>query len=146
MKKTLLLILVTGTSFIMGCSNNNDGSAVTEPVAYQGMWTLAHVSGGIAGINYDYDGSIIWNFKPDNHTVVVVNSDENNTVDDFLETGTYDYSFTANSANSTECNVTLKAGNIDFGCFVVNSNTIIITQTEADGYVLIFNRIMTLED
>ncbi|KGO91252.1 hypothetical protein [Flavobacterium subsaxonicum] len=145
MKKALFLLVLAGTAFATGCSKDDDSPKVYDYQNYDGMWVLAHVSGSIAGIDHDYDGSIIWNFDTEHHILSVVNNDADETVEDFLESGTYTYSFDANTVTPETCAETFNAGNLDFGCFVNNGNTIVLTQNESDGYVLTFNRIMTLD-
>lgn len=135
MKKIILLSL-TAIS-LLSCSE--DDTPNNNPTSISGSYSLVKLSGGFAGHNNNFDaGSITWTINEGNNTVTVVNNynDNNGTVEDFLETGTYSFlQDTATPAN--QCTATFKADGMDLGCFTqAEDGTITFNQQYADGYLL----------
>jgi hypothetical protein len=140
MKKALLLLIALPALLLSGCGSDDDNNA-TYPTEMAGPWQLVNVSGSIAGINHYYTDFIMWNFDTDDRNVNISNQNDED-VEDFLETGVYDYDFVINSDSPSACARTLKVGDTNFGCMMQDANTLTLTQTEADGYTLTFERIL----
>jgi len=138
MKKLPFLVLLLPALIANGCSDRDD-TPNNNPVGISGSYSLVKLSGGFAGHNNNFDaGSIVWIINEGNNTVTIVNNynDNNGTVEDFLETGTYSFlQDTATPAN--QCTATFKADGMDLGCFTQAEDGIItFNQQYADGYLL----------
>ena len=91
MKKTILIltaVLLTRTS----CSvSNNDNDDPIEVTLYH--WNLINVSGGIAGVDNDFEvGDIVWNYDSFENLLYVENSNSDETIEDGLDSGVYEFS------------------------------------------------------
>ncbi|HEX9981165.1 MAG TPA: hypothetical protein VGB50_11435 [Flavobacterium sp.] len=138
--KTLKLLSAFLLVIVCGCSDSDDHDNTTHhPLS--GAWRLTHVIGGIGGTNSNFEpGTIMWNFNTNSNTVAVVNTNTDETLQDFFTSGTYDYSFEENTATPEDCEEELVINNISFGCYSASSTTLILTQIEADGYVVTLKR------
>lgn len=85
----LLLLLFTITSCSIDSNNETDdlaGQIVTIE------WHLTNVSGGIAGVDNQFNlETIIWSFDAENGKVEITNNNTDDTLEDGLDSGTYDY-------------------------------------------------------
>mgnify|MGYP007014080552 CR=1 FL=1 len=96
----LALSLILVTFFNVGCTQEDDD----EDKGIYGTWHLSNVSGGLAGINLDYErGEVTWEFKVGDKLEV-----ENNILTDGpksifagLETGVYSFSVTEYGGDQT---------------------------------------------
>ncbi len=80
--------LLIGIFFFTSC-NSNDEPIINE--AIEGAWHLKDISGGLIGLNIDYNRSeVIWKFNSIKQTVSVENNISSNEGVN-LATGTYDY-------------------------------------------------------
>lgn len=115
------------------CCNNDDGNPVANPLA--GKWHLVQVSGTFAGIHHLYEpGTISWEFDTIHHQFKVINTNTDESLQDLFETGNYTYSIEANTATPELCEESMVLNTIDYGCFDINDNELIISQIESDGY------------
>jgi hypothetical protein len=151
MKRITTLFILLTVTLITSCSDD-DATAVNEnpcatviPAPYTGTWNLVNVSGSIAGVSHDFEpGEIKWTFEfCPNSGVTVVNNNDDELVEDFLETGSYNISFTEYDADAPGCPQYWIIGGTDFGCLNYSDaepNTLTLTQAVADGYQLTFTR------
>lgn len=101
-----------------------------------GTWKLVNVSGGIAGTNDDFaDGLITWKFNA-NHTVTITNNNTDDSKQDILESGTYDYVFNTNEATPELCAINISIGGTNMGCYTVTATQFTMSQVESDGYLI----------
>ncbi len=126
MKTTIRLFLFSFVIVLFtNCSNDDD----TIAPAISGIWNVSNVSGGLAGINDDYDpGVIVWNFNNRNQTLVVTNNNTENVIYDGYPSGTYTYSVTVLDGKSY-----LTVGNNEFGRITFETNTATLNQNELSG-------------
>lgn len=116
----------------------------SEPQVIRVLWHLKNVSGGIAGVDNDFNnGVIIWEFKSETSSVTVTNTNSDTAIEDGLDSGTYTYSI--EEVNNQEY---LTIGSNELGSISVtsNGNQLIIDQNEtstgpaADGYIYTFDK------
>lgn len=137
MKKNILIVTCSIFAFL-NCSVNNDRSINSDNVKY--LWHLINVSGGIAGIDEQFElGTIVWEFNEDTSTLTVTNNNENSNVENGLDTGTYEFSV-LNVDNKTY----LVINSNEIGSFEISQNILTINQNEmsngtgADGFIYTF--------
>lgn len=146
---TLLVLLVC--MFITSCSEDDPVNTQENPCAlvfpgpHHGTWNLINVSGSIAGVSHNFEpGTIKWTFEFCTNTdITVVNNNENELVEDFLETGSYNLTFTEFDAGAPGCPQYWVINGTNFGCMSysgVEPETLTLTQQVADGYTLKFTR------
>lgn len=123
----LLFILISN------CSNDDDASiALTN----ESTWNLVKVEGSIAGVTHLFSsGTIQWTFNGDTETLEVVNTNTNEDLFDFYDSGTYSFSFENNGTDDI-----LMIDGVEFGALTSTTNEMIIDQQINDGFVLTFNR------
>ncbi|HIG90007.1 MAG TPA: hypothetical protein EYQ45_03385 [Flavobacteriaceae bacterium] len=134
MKKLLYIFL--GLSLMFGCSD--DESNQTETL--NGIWNLKNVSGGLAGINIDYNqGDVKWSFNLENNTLIVENNIITTGPEDIyagLESGTYNIEITQSGEIQT-----LFINNTERGVLILlNDNLKIDDGLTADGFITEFER------
>jgi hypothetical protein len=110
-------------------------------------WNLVNVSGGVSGVDIDYNvGDIVWLFDEVNTKLTVTNTNTDDTLEDGLDSGTYPYSVINNSHD-----LFLSIDGTEFGSFTVSGNQLVIDQnittsgTGADGYVYTFQKTTVIE-
>jgi hypothetical protein len=135
----MLLLALVGTA----CCGVDDTTPVNPAAGISGSYSLTNISGGLMGINNNFDSGLIkWTINQQNNTFTIVNNyDDNGTVEDFLETGIYTF-VQAAGAPADQCTATYKADNMDLGCFnQAADGTITFNQQHADGYLLTLTHI-----
>ena len=133
------LMLVLTFSFATTCEEDVEPVNL-NPELYLGKWQLTNVSGGTEDINLDFaENEIVWEFLADGN-VIVVNNFEDNTTDDFMETGSYTYFTEAARKSVSSCGYLFWAGDNNLGCLTARDNKIIFKRNGSDGYVLTFQR------
>lgn len=135
MKKIILpLFSVT----LIAC-NNSDDASTNNPVGISGHYTLVNVSGSIAGVSNDFEPGVIkWHIDGENNSLAVINNfdDNNGSIEDFMETGSYTFEATADET-AGQCPYKYVADENDLGCLsVAEDGTLTFTQPYADGYIL----------
>jgi len=105
------------------------------------------VSGGIDGVNNDFDlSTVIWTFNEALGTLNIVNNNTNEELEDGYDTGNYTYSLIDNGNNSF-----IIINQIEFGSLTLSNNKLIINQNEkstgtgADGYIYTFQLVEVVE-
>lgn len=93
--KTKLTLLIACLFIITSCSiNSNDNNDELTGQIVTIEWHLTNVTGGIAGVDNQFAlESIIWSFDADNGKIKVVNNNTDDTIEDGLDSDTYDYDF-----------------------------------------------------
>ena len=129
---TSLILFVIITS----CSINNDDD---KPQVVRSEWHLKNVSGGLAGVNNDFDfKQVIWVFNELQGSLTVLNNNTND-VEDGLDSGTYNYSLLDDGNNTF-----LIIDDNEFGGLIILNNNLTIDQnltitgTGADGFIYSF--------
>ena len=132
----LSLLIILGITLFTSC--NNDDSTESESII--GIWNVKNISGGIAGIEDEYEtGIITWAFN--NQTLIVENNDTQGNIYSGFESGTYNYSATKiNGINY------IIIDNSEYGGYTLSNNNLIINQNEttsgsgSDGFMLQLER------
>jgi hypothetical protein len=128
---------------LMSCSVDNDNN----PQVIKTEWHLRNVSGGIQGIDYDFDYNVvIWEFNEAQGTVVIENNNTDDSIEDGLDSGTYSYEindgtdFTFITIDNNEL------GNINILENELNIDTNLTSSgMGSDGYLYTFRKVEYLE-
>lgn len=133
---------------LTNCSvNSNDDSTQQVFITY---WHLRNVSGGIAGVDIDFElNDIVWNFDEINGELMVNNTNTNDAIEDGLNSGTYTFSVEQNETNRF-----LIIDSNEFGGFTISQTqlqliidqNITSTGSGADGFVYTFQRITVAQN
>ena len=128
--------IAAGTLFL-SCNNDDDATPVES---ISGTWKMQNVSGGLQGINIDYqDGDVDWTFDTDSQTVRVENRILTTGPEDIYagpETGSYPYE--VEQLGQTQI---LYLDEEVMGGIILSGNTLTIDSgSDADGLVTIFVR------
>lgn len=133
MKKNLSILGILLAGLLTGCSSESNSS---HSNIVNGQWKLVNVSGSFAGINNDFPaGTITWDFNPTTQMVTVVNNNTDDSLNDILETGIYNYQI-INSSDPDFCSQTIKINNHEMGCFSVVNDTLQISEAHVDGFTI----------
>jgi hypothetical protein len=140
MKNYFLISLVS--FFILTNCSISDDSNNTPPKVIKIYWNLVNVSGGIVGVDDDFQtGTIIWTFNDETETLNVVNDNTDDTKQDGLATGDYTYSVVNIEENSF-----LIVDSNELGSLTLNTSQLIINENEtsegsaADGFIYTFSK------
>jgi hypothetical protein len=134
----LSLLIILSLVFFTNC-NNDDDSNQTETLS--GIWNLKNVSGGLQGINMDYNqGEVEWNFNLDTNTLTVENNIITTGPEDIyagLDSGTYNFQVEQNGETET-----LFINNSERGVIILLSSTNLKIDDglAADGFITEFER------
>lgn len=135
MKKQISILGILLTALLAGCSSE---SGATQDSVVEGQWKLVNVSGSFAGISHDFPaGTITWDFNPTTQMVTVINNNTDDTLNDVLETGVYNYQI-VDSSDPNFCSQTIKINNNEMGCFSVVNDTLHISEAHVDGFSISF--------
>ena len=127
--------------FTLSCSINNDNNNV--PVNYTVEWHLTNVTGGVEGVDETFDmGTIIWVFDESNGILTVENTNNDDSKEDGLDSGSYNYSI-ANIGNDSF--ISIDSNELGEISFITNSQLSIDQNstsqgTGADGFIYTFTR------
>ncbi len=143
MKNTILLlgiILFTLTNCSTEGNSNNQPSQITIT-----EWNLINVTGGIAGVDHDFEiGDIVWSFNNINALLTVNNNNTEDDLEDSLPTGSYNISFI-----ETNDDLFLRISDQEFGEVIISgtdNEDMVIDQNSlstgqgSDGFVYTFKR------
>ncbi len=137
MKKFLFLLPLACGALLFSCSDDDSASPEAE---FTGIYQLTQASGSIAGGSYEYDpGLITWSFNPSNNTVTIVNNNVDPMAYDGPDTGIYTYSVEASEVPDL-CDTVLKIDGVDYGCYMITTNGLTVSNTYVDGYTFSFQR------
>jgi len=137
---TLLLFYVC---LLTNCSLDNRKTIDNQEVTII-QWHLINVTGGFAGVDHDFEmGDIIWRFDNVNSALSVENNNTDDTLEDSLDTGTYDQYFF-----EEDDKLFLFIDNNDYGLIIISEDDQIFTLNQnitssgngADGFIYEFKR------
>jgi len=136
MKKSIIIVLSCCFLF-SNCSDNQDP---IEPQKIEYLWHLVKVTGGIAAIDEEFSrGTITWSFDDATKKLVVENNNDNITIEDALDSGSYDY-----DVLELEQELYLIIDENEFGNFKISQNLLVIDQNKmstgdgSDGFIYSF--------
>jgi hypothetical protein len=139
------LILIISFLSLNNCSLSND--SVTTPQVIKIYWNLVNTSGGVAGVDDDFQiGTITWSFNEATEILTVVNNNTDNTKQDFLDSGEYGFSVLTVGED-----LFLVIDSVEIGRFTVTSNQLIINGNETsegtvtDGFNYTFTKTTVTE-
>lgn len=137
MKKLLYFLPLAFGALCLSCSDDDGPSPEAD---FNGIYQLIEASGSIAGGTYEYDpGLITWSFNPSDNTVTIVNNNIDPMAYDGPDTGIYTYN--VEPSDSPElCENVLTIDGVDYGCYMITANGLLISNTYADGYTFTFSR------
>ncbi|RIA09714.1 hypothetical protein OE09_1560 [Flavobacteriaceae bacterium MAR_2010_72] len=134
--RKLSLVVVSVIVLITSCNTDDR----TNQETLTGIWNVRQISGGVAGINDEYEpGTITWSF---NNQILIVDNNENqgNTYSG-LESGTYNFStIEIDGVNYIIIN------NAEYGSYTLSIDSLTINQNQtssgpgADGFILQFEK------
>lgn len=136
--KSVYLYLVIYILFL-SCSNDDD-SNTNDDFLLNGQFSLVNVSGGLLGIDDDFEiGLIIWDFDGNNWILTVDNNNTANSVCDGLPSGTYNYQILTTTGENDY--LVIDGMNLSYGITSSESAELILDEGVAlDGFLLSFNR------
>lgn len=133
MKRTFILFIASFSLLFLSCNNDDDPDNNSATIS--GTWSLINVSGGLAGVDEDFDkGLIVWTFNENTSTLTI----ENNSTGTFTgyPSGNYNYSLETN--NDVE-NITID--NFEMVISSLTENEMIIDEGSIlDGFFYKFSR------
>lgn len=135
--KIKLLIVLCCTFVLTSCSVGND---VNDQQNYKRLWHLINVTGGVGGVNQNFEPStIVWSFDEPTLKLTVTNNNQDDTAPDGLDSGTYDYSIINANGESYLVIDDNELGELSFSQTGMGINeNIKSTGTGADGFVYLF--------
>ena len=127
----LVLMLLT-----LSC-NSDDSQQNIEPTP-NSPWSLVNVSGGLAGVDDDFEiGLITWDFNPNNSELTVTNNNTANVVYDGFPTGAYDYEV----ITQTNGDMSVIINSFSYNITSLSATQLILDEgVLADGFLLTFSR------
>lgn len=139
--KSKLLILLTLFISLSNCSIDNN-STNNPPQVIKIYWNLINVSGGIAGVNEDFQsGTITWTFDEPTETLTIFNNNTNVNIEDGLDSGTYSYSILNVEDKSFLVLDSNELGSIELTTNQLTINENIKSESNvADGFIYLFSR------
>ena len=138
--KYLKLFFLAGLLTLNSCSLGDD--SIDQQQTIRIIWHLANVSGGVSGVDNDFDiNVVVWEFNETSKVLTVTNNNATPTLEDGLDTGTYSYQI-IETGNGNEAFININ--NTEFGSITVTNSLLVIDQNEtstgpaADGYIYTF--------
>mgnify|MGYP000498269196 CR=1 FL=1 len=121
---------------MFSCTSDDDNQ--NTEATLNGSWHLVNISGGLVGVNDDFDtGLITWIFNENNLELTVINTNTTDVIFDGLASGTYNYQPLTTTGENTDIVV-------DFFSFRITTLTtvqlILDEGIAADGFLLTFSR------
>ena len=141
MKKFIILLILVFLAVLNSCTKpsiieeiNLTKKAATTSSGINGDWTLTKITGGFAGVNENFAGTVLYNFNTTTGIVTVSNNYSGTSIVNALPTGSY--SFTLSGTND----ITVDTSN---GKYTITGNTLYIDDNvAADGFGYTFNRFL----
>ena len=137
MKTISILAAIAAGTLFLSCNNDDDATPVES---ISGTWKIQNVSGGLQGVDIDYqEGDVDWTFDTDSQTVRVENRILTTGPEDIYagpETGSYPYE--VEQLGQTQI---LYLDDEVMGGIILSGNTLTVDSgSDADGLVTIFVR------
>ncbi|MEC3908859.1 hypothetical protein VOI54_17660 [Tamlana sp. 2201CG12-4] len=108
----IIICLITLTSCSISDDTPDNEVSITQ-------WSLINVSGGLAGINTDFEsGIIVWRFNNLDGTLSVLNNNDDNSLEDGLDSGTYNHLFIEKDED-----LFLTIDGIEYGLVTISEDT-----------------------
>jgi hypothetical protein len=149
--KTKFLIALSCLIILTNCSDNNSNEDDSNRVV-KTLWNLKEVTGG-AGVNNKFElGQIVWTFNETNTELTVLNNNEDDNLEDGLDSGVYSLSILDTYIDFFDVYSFYIIDGIEFGYFYypdtyrleINQN--LKTNGEInDGYIYTFERTNVIE-
>lgn len=137
-------VIIACISFFALTNCSLDSVNNTQPQTTRILWHLNNVSGGPDNIDIDFPANkIVWEFKIENLSLIVTNTNTDTSIQDGLDTGIYTYE--VKNEGGIEY---LKINSIEVGkvTFTNNDTQLTINQNEkstgtvTDGYIFTFDK------
>ncbi|MEH1007834.1 hypothetical protein VDP25_08820 [Winogradskyella sp. ECml5-4] len=127
----LALMLLT-----LSCNSDDDTQQNPAPTLHA-TWSLVNVTGGLAGVNDDFESGIItWHFNNEPSEITVTNNDTSNAIHSGYPSGTYSYEVV-----TTPNDTTVVIENTDLRIISLTINQLILDEgMVSDGFQYTFNR------
>lgn len=137
MKNTIYIL--TFTLLMLSCNTDDNSQQNAEPTI-GGQWNLVNVTGGLAGVDDDFEvGLIIWDFNEDNLELTVTNNNTANVIYDGLSSGTYDYEVLSTTGEAAY--LVIHNFGINDEIITLNASQLVLDEgVAADGFLLTFSR------
>jgi hypothetical protein len=141
-------ILIAFLSFITltNCSIGNNEDLPDQIITI--YWHLTNVSGGVAGVDNDFDvNDIVWHFNNTTNKLTVNNTNTDDTIEDGFDSGVYDFSVTTVGSDEFLIIDSNELGNVEATQtqLIIDQN-ITTSGTGDDGFVYTFTRETIVED
>lgn len=134
MKLKFLLFLICLVGGHTGC---NDDDAANPGLV--GTWNLAHVGGGLAGVDDSFGTKITWSFSPFG-MLTVDNRNTDDTLTDILESGSYPYHIEIRDAGRV-----LFVEELSLGIITPGDGELVISNGYVDGFTITLTKQTTGE-
>mgnify|MGYP003624175206 CR=1 FL=1 len=141
--KRHLIIALSFIFILSSCSLNSDSDTENdnqEVILY--TWHLIKTEGGLAGVNQQFElDTVIWTFDELNGILKIENNNDDDTKQDLLDSGTYNFSISTVGENF------IFIDSIEYGQITVETNTFTIDENNkstgqgADGFLYTFQRV-----
>lgn len=130
---------------LSNCSlNDNDNDTNDNFEQFTLTWHLISTTGGIAGINDQFNlDTVVWIFDEPTETLTIENNNTDDTKQDLLDSGTYQFSFVTEGEDS----YIFVNGN-ELGEFTISQTNFIIDENNTsegqltDGFIYTFERVV----
>ncbi len=146
--KHSILIALCSFFILTNCSIGDDDNNNQNNIVYKTYWHLVNTSGGVSGVNQDFDlNEVVWSFDEGTMELTVVNDNEDGDKEDAFDSGTYDYSVTEDDPDSF-----LFIDGSEFGSFTITTQELVIDQntttagTATDGFEYTFERVLVAQE
>lgn len=140
LKPIIYIILIFAFA---SCSLNSENN----PQVVRSEWHLRNVSGGLSGVNNDFEfNTVIWTFNESLESINVENNNTNPAIEDGFDTGTYSYSLMDDGDH-----IFISIEDNEIGSLTFTSNELVIDQnltsngSVADGYIYTFRLVEIIE-
>lgn len=144
--KIKLLVVWCIALLLTNCAVSDDSNTEQN---YKNLWHLINVSGGVAGVNENFElETIIWSFDEATSKLTVENNNQDDTIQDGIESGIYNYSITSGEGGRSYLTVETN----EFGLLTFSQNGMSIdgnqlsTGDVADGFMYSFQIQVVIAD
>ena len=125
--------------FTISCNSNDDLQINDQPTP-NGSWSLVNVSGGLAGVDDDFEINLItWDFSHDDLKLTITNNNTAIVIYDGLPSGIYDYEILS-TTDDDEYLVVHNFG-VNYKIITLSTSQFILDEgVAADGFLLQLSR------
>lgn len=124
---------------MLSCGNDDDNQNNNDEGLLDGQFSLVNVSGGLLGVDDDFEiGLITWDFDGYNWVLTVDNNNSANVAYDGLPSGTYDYQILTTTGE--DAYLVVNEVNFSYRIALYDSSELLLDEGIAfDGFLLSFN-------